>query len=92
MSTLTQFTGGGIKSIQRGTITLSLTLTATATISSVNVNKSMLNFLGCVDNTGFTTNLGFARIELTNATTITASRGTGTSGSSVVAYEVIEYN
>ena len=92
MSTLTQFTGSGIKSIQRGTITLSSTLTATATISSVNVNKSMLNFLGCVDGTTSTTNSGFARIELTNATTITATRNTSTFGASVVAYEVIEFN
>lgn len=92
MSTLSQFAGGGVKSVQRGTITiLSSVNIGTATISSVNVNKTMINFLGLSENSSSTANNYLARIELTNATTITAIR-ISSSGTTAVSYEVIEFN
>lgn len=90
MSTLSQFTGG-IKLIQRGTITMTSVSSATATLATaVNPAKTMLNLLGFVDSSSSTTNLGVPRIELTNATTITANRGT-TAGTTVVSYEAVEF-
>jgi hypothetical protein len=89
MSTLSQFGfGGGIKSIQRGVITLpapqSITTTQTATINPVNTSKSILYYLG-VRNGLTRTNIAssdyhflasvLAMIELTNSTTITATIG-----------------
>ena len=92
MSTLSQFTGGGIKSIQRGTISITNpNFFATATITSVNVNKTMINFLGLSENSSSTANNYLARIELTNATTITAIR-ISSSGTTALSYEVIEFN
>ena len=90
MSTLTQLAGGGIKSVQRGTITLPGVSSNTATITSVDTNKSMLNFLGVTESTSLTTNNALVRIALTNATTVTATRSTST-GTSIVSYEVIEF-
>ena len=90
MSTLTQFTGSGIKSIQRGTISISNALSATATITSVNTNKSMVSFLGFTETSTLTDNRGAAYIVLTNATTVTANRLTS-SNTTTVSYEVIEF-
>jgi hypothetical protein len=89
MSSLTDFVGGGIKSVQRGTITV-LT-TATATVSAVNTAKSVLHYLGI---TGIYVSASWdgpanARIALTNSTTITA---TGLGYTNVdVSYELVEY-
>lgn len=94
MSTLSQFSGGGIKSIQRGVISAYST-SATATITAVNTSKTMLNFCGVT--------LGYvggstpaqsesAYISLTNSTTITVNNRTGAMAiPPVVSYEVIEY-
>ena len=93
MSTLSQFSGGGIKSIQRGTISAPNAGTATATITAVNTAKTMLNFCGC--STGFQSGGGIgesARIALTSSTQITANnRGVNTAFPPTVSYEVIEY-
>lgn len=78
--------GSGVKSIQRGTITAG----TTATITSVNTAKSELRHLGQSGmNATSATSLAnsFFRIELTNATTITASGGTGT-----ISWELTEWN
>lgn len=88
MSTFSQFAGGGggIKSIQRGTITAG----STATITSVNTAKSELRWLGQSGISGISTGTlaaSFFRIELTSATTITASSGTGT-----ISWELTEWN
>jgi hypothetical protein len=95
MSTLSQFAGSSvIKSIQRGTISITggaAYQTATATISSVSTAKSVLNFLGVtsVDNEV----RAISRIDLTNSTTVTATRYFGnTFSSTIVSYEVIEFN
>ena len=95
MSTLTQFSGGGIKSIQRGTISISGSSSATATVTSVNTAKSLLTHLG---QSGYysassTDGLGNVRISLTNATTITAAVAvTPNIVPYAVSYELVEYN
>ena len=92
MSTLSQFSGGGIKSIQRGTITVSTT--ATATITAVNTAKTMLNFCGCSNGiSGDSVSVALlARIALTSSTQVTASgRSAYASYIPIVSYEVIEY-
>jgi hypothetical protein len=98
MSTLSQFSGGGgIKSIQRGTITVTAT-TATATISAVDTAKTMLNFCGCSSgrvSAGTTTDISVVgRIALTSSTQITANNTVSTSvgNSTITSYEVIEFN
>lgn len=84
MSSLTDFVGGGIKSIQRGTITSSNpATTTTATISAVNTNKTMLNYLGA--------SIANARITLTDATTITLTIAYEFAVNTSVSYEVIEF-
>jgi hypothetical protein len=92
MSTLTQFLPqnppAGIKSVQRGLITISSSnYTATATISSVNM--TWLGSVGSASIDPYAANM--ARVELTDATTVTATRGINT-GSATVSYEVVEFN
>jgi hypothetical protein len=95
MSTLTQFSGGGVKSIQRGTISITGAASATATVTSVNTAKSLLTHLG---QTGYysatgSDGLGNVRISLTNATTITATAYTVPNVVPLtVSYELVEYN
>lgn len=84
-----------IKSIQRGTITIAGgSLTNTATITAVVPGNTRLRYLG-----NNSTNTGgggsgaapcLVRIDLTNATTITATR-LDTTDPAIVSYEVIEY-
>jgi hypothetical protein len=75
----------GIKSIQRGVISGSSNSTFTATISSVNTSKTELRFLGVTSNMSG----AYARIELTNSTTITATIFTGSTA--VVNWELTEF-
>jgi hypothetical protein len=92
MSTLSQFSGGGIKSIQRGAI--AVTGTTIATITAVNTAKTILNFCGCTAgrSTTYTGITDMARIQLTSSTQITATRLAGNANPApTVSYEVIEY-
>lgn len=79
----------GIKSIQRGTITIGNTATSnTATLAtSVDPANSRIRYLGCGTNDNTSPE---ARVTLTNATTVTATR-IGTSNNTTVSYEVTEY-
>ena len=91
MTTLSSVLPGRVKSVQRDVVTLAVSATnATQTISAVNINKSVLNFLGW-RLTATTTDLSnIPAISFTNSTTISADR----SGSTVLAYahfEVIEF-
>lgn len=86
---------GIIKSIQRGTITIAnAALTNTATITSVVPGNTRLVYLG--NNTANSGGGGTGasptqvRIDLTNATTITATR-LDTTDAVIVGYEVMEY-
>lgn len=88
--------GGGpgavIKSIQRGTITLAAVATNTATITGVDLPNSTIRFLGCDINLDGAVSGNFTKvyIELTNATTVTATRANN-SQTARVNFEVIEY-
>ena len=92
MSTLSQFSGGGIKgSVQRGTISISNTsVSATQTITAVDPLKTMINYLG--NSMNASANSYHAYLTLTNSTTVTAQRTSGNIGvTTIVSYEVIEF-
>lgn len=78
---------GSLKSIQRGVISMVGAYSGTATITAVDTSKTELRLLG-VSNTTALADL--ARVVLTNATTITANRGS-TSGTSEVSWELTEF-
>lgn len=96
MSSLTQFFGGSIKSIQRGVINIPIsTGSATATITSVTTSKSELRFLGQRIDTAASVSVlaqALPTLELTNSTTITATRGAVPSAVTNVAWELTEWN
>lgn len=78
---------GVIKSVQAGT------LTSTATITAVNTARAVLYHLGYLaDATAAAgvTAARFVRLDLTNSTTVTLTRGTGT-GTVTAGYQVVEY-
>ena len=86
--------GSGIKSIQRGTITISFNaVTNTATLSpAVDVSKTELRFLG--NETGDSDiKKGLAYLALTNTTTVTATRNIiGMAGDTLtISWEIIEH-
>lgn len=93
MANVSALIGGGVKSIQTGEITISNTsTTATATITAVNTAKSVCFFGGSRSNISDVA-YGTATVALTNTTTVTATRGGGTIGASVVVrYTVVEFN
>ena len=88
-----------VKSVQRGATTFGAsTTTATATITSVTTGKTLINITGVrydsnsesgLTFTGYTA--GMVTVLLTNATTITFTKGNNVIGSQVVTWEVIEY-
>ena len=84
----------GIKSIQRGTITISgSSATGTATITAVDTSKTELRYLGHSD-TSSTAPAGrdvWCRIDLTNTTTVTATRANTGASQIIVSFEVTEY-
>ena len=84
--------GGRVRSLQRGTIVLAGGAGSnTATITAVDTANSRLRLLGTSYDTAAATQTNtWARIALTNATTITATR-TGTTGGLTVSYEILEY-
>jgi len=92
MSTLSQFSGGGIKSIQRGTIAVNNAVTVTATITAVNTAKTILNYCGCKSGLyyGGIFTAATAYIRLTSSTQITAA-AIANHTVATVSYEVIEY-
>ena len=82
--------GGGlkIKSIQRGTITISSGLTATATVNAVDLSKAVLFHNGATSESAGGCNSPI--IELTDATTITATRSYSTA-TGAVNYTLVEF-
>ena len=81
-----------IKSIQQGIITLAGVLSNTATITSVSLANSRVIFLGLnSDDSGSTSRIVAGRIELTNATTVTAF-GSQAIGTQIISWMVVEYN
>jgi len=84
--------GTAIKSIQKGKITIGNSQTSgTATITSVTTSKAFVLPLGVSLNGAEGATAFFCRLELTNSTTVTATRG-GTSANDLTAgYVVIEF-
>jgi|TARA_R110001583_G_scaffold45552_4_gene143435 hypothetical protein len=80
--------GSSIGSIQRGTISLTGT-SATSTITAVDVDKSILSWLG-VRCTHDGSAKAMVNIVLTNSTTITATRDDGTN-TSIVSWQIVEW-
>jgi hypothetical protein len=76
--------------IQRGTVTITNTNTSgTDTLAlAVDTKNARLRFLGLTTNDGSNST---ATVTLTNSTTVTATRK-GNTNSTVVSYEVTEYN
>lgn len=100
---VTQGPVSGIKSIQRGTITLQTTSTqsATATINAVvpgncSVKLVSQSVLSAVDTLAEMFMIAGARLSLTNATTVTASIAPSSIPNDQVAiyvvFEIIEYH
>lgn len=87
---------GYVKSVQSGTIAIAAASASnTATITSVDVNNAVLLFLGFTVTNAFTRqDVSIARLALTNATTITATRGlAAASGETItVSYMIVEFS
>lgn len=81
-----------IRSVQRGTITIANGSSSnTATISAVTTGKTSMKLLGSrCGSTVVTFTDALAEVDLTNSTTVTASRN-GATGSLTVRYECTEY-
>lgn len=92
-------TFAGLNSLQTGTVTITdngATVTATATITSVNTAKAICIWQGCRGEYGGTAlNIlsGMAEVVLTNATTVTATRGydPNAGGSLKTVYTILEF-
>lgn len=79
-----------IKSVQRGTVSLTAgNLSNTAAITSVNTAKSVLSWIGQSSDTGDATD-NFARLDLTSATVVTATRAVSTNNM-IAAFQVVEW-
>ncbi len=79
-------------SAQTGNIALGSGVTSnTATVSSVSTSNAFLVWAGCdTTSTGNTMTRVLTSIELTNATTITATRNNGTSSTNNISYALLE--
>jgi len=93
MATVVEFTAAAVDSVQQFTFTYS-GLSATDTqITSVDTARSVALLCGTrSNNTGFANGSAMADIDLTNATTVTSTRGTNPGTNDItVAYNVIEF-
>lgn len=82
-----------LRSVQRGVITIATpSITATATITAVDPAKSVCRFMGASITAGTSWGAGTgARVDLTNATTVTARREDPSAHNTLVGYEVEEW-
>ena len=81
-----------IKTVQRGTIALTGLSTAAATITAVSVANTSLDSLGqTTNNTTGSNNELETRLDLTNTTTVTGTRGTNTANVTI-GYQAVEWN
>lgn len=81
---------GVIKSVQRGSIVLTNVATNTATITTVNTAKAHLGFLGA-EIPSVSTQAEWPRLDLTNSTTVTATRVSAGAPSTTVGFQVVEW-
>jgi hypothetical protein len=84
-----QFARGIVKSRQLAVVTISSGTSGTATISAVNTDHSLLFWDGFRSSGGFQN--GMPRAVLTNATTITVTRGGSTADTLVTGVTVLEF-
>lgn len=88
--TVREWDNGFFKSMQRGTIDVNGGTTNTATISSVTTTKSVCAFTGFRSGVGAFSVNNYARLALTNATTVTMTVGANPGSATLAAYEVKE--
>ena len=89
--TVIEFYPGGIKSVQRGTITVNA-LTKDATITEVDTDKSALFHLGFEGREDpYQGGRSFCHLQLLNSTTVRATRGYNGATSPIVGYQVVEF-
>lgn len=83
----------GVKSIQRGVIEIPNGATGTATINAVNTDKAIVIHCGNFSNdSSYPSGIYYeCTLELTNETTVTASRLNVGGVKCTVAFEVIEF-
>lgn len=82
---------GVLKSVQRGTIALTAVTSNTATITTVDTTRTLDTQLGVLADSNDAPDAFYARLALTNATTLTASIGAASIGTITVGYQVAEY-
>lgn len=88
---LNRLPAAGITSVQYGTVTLNDVSSATATIASVDTTRSIVLYLG-EDKEG-DSHTSDARVALTNATTVTATRETASAGhDTIVSFVVMTFS
>ena len=82
-----------IKSIQRGTITITDDSSNTATITAVDTAKSFVSW-GGFTSTSSATVIGnnLPKVVLTNSTTVTANSEMTVIATTIISFEVIEFN
>lgn len=88
-----EFMPGVIKSVQRSTIALAGVVSNTATVNPVVMLKSAIGYLGASTtdaNAGEFSARTHVYMQLTNATTITATRGNG-NNTATIGYQLVEY-
>lgn len=85
MANLSALLGSGLKSIQKGSITLTAQTTNTATITAVDPTKAFVVPNGVTSGS----NSVAGAVELTNATTVTATLGA--SGTATFKFTVVEF-
>jgi len=90
MSNLSEFIGGGIKSVQTGTT--STTTSATVTINTVDTAKSFVTIDGTRAVIGGSIAPPYGRATLLNSTTVQIDQLNGASVTNVTVYwSVVEY-
>lgn len=80
---------GSIKSIQVGTIAIAGVASNTAALTAVDVNNTLVFYLGAKESTGTSAD-GFCDLVLTSSILLTATR-IGTGGTLTVSYAVVEF-
>ena len=88
-----EFAPGVVKSLQTGTLNITTGQQSnTATITTVNTAKTFLVWDNQDSNTAGTNAEAFARLTLTNATTLTATQGAVASGGNITTnYTALEF-
>lgn len=91
-----EFMPGVLKSVQRGTISVATgTTTNTAALATVNLAKAFVTYLGMTEDSNSSPPMWDAqgqsfKLEITNSTTVTATRNTAVASNNVIAYQIGE--